>query len=155
MILTLALTLEWSKQPKQRLEVLFIFQHLKNTFNLYKGKYKHGYKIIWVQLQKPANACRITFKIFALGTSDEWYNVTDKTFDRFVTVPGRIHLNHYGSRPIDLDVGLVYKAMVHWGERLPTCNPSVILAGGTPGIFPLWAAGIYIHAALLPMVIVP
>lgn len=25
-----------------------------------------------------------------------------------LTITGRIHLNHYGSRPVDSDVGLVY-----------------------------------------------
>lgn len=57
--------------------------------------------------------------MLAMGTSDEWYNATNKTFDRFVTVPGGIHLNHYGSRPVDLAVGLVYKAMVHQGKGFP------------------------------------
>lgn len=42
--------------------------------------------------------------MLALGTVDEWYNVTDKTLDRFVTVPGRIHLNDYGGT-VDLAVG--------------------------------------------------
>lgn len=56
--------------------------------------------------------------MLALGTPD-WYNATDKTFDRFVTVPGRIHLNHYGSKPVDLAVGLVYKAIVHRGKDFP------------------------------------
>jgi len=34
------------------------------------------------------------------NASDEGYNA-DKTFDRFVTVPGRIYLNHCSSRPVD------------------------------------------------------
>lgn len=62
-----------------------------------------------------ATKTRITLKKLALSTLDEWYNATDKTFDRFVTVPARIHLNDYGGT-VDLAVVLVYKAMAHWGK---------------------------------------
>lgn len=70
--------------------------------------------------------------MLALGTADEWYNVTDKTLDRFVT--GRIHLNGYG-RPVALAVGLVYKRKVNWGKGFPPAIQVLFWQVGHQGYF--------------------